>query len=392
MRLFLRLALGLVAAAHVVLASSPTGLTVHLERRNFLLNDDNTVNFKAVANHAKQLSHKYNFLMKKFKDNMGKDHPLLNALVEALSKRGEGEVGLTDIRSELLWAGEIQFGNSKFKIDFDTGSADTLVNPGAYEPHKSSSSKKTSDEFETSYADNTRAVGTIYTDDMVFGGLKAKNVAIGLSRSKFSDDGESVGIAGLGFPSIQAFPKKYDPIFVALMHQKAVAEPVFQFTLKPGTGSTLHLGGVDYSKVKDKIDYVNVNPDDGFWITDGSVQGVKTKFVIDSGTTLIIGPMDQVLEVISKLPGVTPHYNLDSLQATFDCSHPPTVDFEINGKKYKLDKQQASYGTSFGRCVLSIMGQRGLPMHAWVLGDAFMQGVSVVFDMGRNRMGFALST
>ena len=134
-----------------------------------------------------------------------------------------------------------------------------------------------------------------------------------------------------------------------------------------------------------------MNPDDGFWITDGSVQGVKTKFVIDSGTTLIIGPMDQVLEVISKLPGVTPHYNLDSLQATFDCSRPPTVDFEINGKKYKLDKQQASYGTSFGRCVLSIMGQRGLPMHAWVLGDAFMQGVSVVFDMGRNRMGFALS-
>ena len=105
--------------------------------------------------------------MKKFKDNMGKDHPLLNALVEALSKRGEGEVGLTDIRSELLWAGEIQFGNSKFKIDFDTGSADTLVNPGAYEPRKSSSSKKTSDEFETSYADNTRAVGAIYTDDMV---------------------------------------------------------------------------------------------------------------------------------------------------------------------------------------------------------------------------------
>ena len=153
----------------------------------------------------------------------------------------------------------------------------------------------------------------------------------------------------------------------------------------------MHLGGVDYSKVKDKIDYVNVNPDDGFWITDGSVQGVKTKFVIDSGTTLIIGPMDQVLEVISKLPGVTPHYNLDSLQATFDCSRPPTVDFEINGKKYKLDKQQASYGTSFGRCVLSIMGQRGLPMHAWVLGDAFMQGVSVVFDMGRNRMGFAPS-
>ena len=71
--------------------------------------------------------------------------------------------------------------------------------------------------------------------------------------------------------------------------------------------------------------------------------------------------------------------------------HINIVDFEINGKKYKLDKQQASYGTSFGRCVLSIMGQRGLPMHAWVLGDAFMQGVSVVFDMGRNRMGFAPS-
>lgn len=391
MQFFLRVALGFVAAAQLVLASTPEGLTINLERRNFLLNDDMTVNLKAVSNHAKQLTHKYTFLMKKFKDNMGKDHPLLNALVDLLDKRGEGEVDLTDIRREVLWAGEIQFGNSKFKVDFDTGSADTLVNPGAYEPHKSSSSKRTSDEFETSYADNTRAFGNIYTDNMVFGGLKAKNVAIGMSKSKFSDDGESAGIAGLSFPSVQAFPKKYDPIFVSLMHQKAVSQPVFQFTLKAGTGSTLHLGGIDYSKVKDKINYVNVNPEDGFWVTEGSVQGVKSKLVVDTGTTLIIGPMDQVREVISKLPGVLPHYTFDSIQATFDCSRPPTVDFEINGKKYTLGKQQASFGTSFGRCVLSIMGQKGLPMNAWILGDVFLQGVSVVFDMGQNRMGFAPS-
>lgn len=391
MQLSIQAIIGFVVAAGLAVASElPSPMTVNLERRKMLVTKNDTVDFKAVRKQANALNYKYDKLLRNFRKNTGRDHPLLHLLLDLIDKRdGKGNVDLDDIGEGQLWAGDVQFGQSKFKIDFDTGSADTLVNPFVYFPHRSKSSRKTHHTFSTAYGDGTTASGFIYTDDLKIGGYEAKDVAIGLSVTKFINDEDNQGIAGMSFPAVQSFPKKFDPFFIALVKQKVVPEPVFQFTLKRGSGSTLHLGGIDNSRFQGELSYVDVNPEDGFWISEGKVNGKKIDACIDTGSSIIFGPIDEVREVITKMDGVTPFTAGGALHGAFDCSKPPKLDFEFAGQKFNMGENQVSFGKYQGQCVLSIMGQKNLPMNAWVVGDSFLQTASVVFDMGKNRMGFA---
>lgn len=59
------------------------------------------------------------------------------------------------------------------------------------------------------------------------------------------------------------------------------------------------------------------------------------------------------------------------------------------GKDFTLGNSQLQFGTSGGKCVLSVSGIDNLPMNAWVVGDVFFQMASVIFDQGNNRFGFA---
>ncbi|WFD29226.1 cathepsin D [Malassezia sp. CBS 17886] len=364
--------------------------SIQLERRASFLSDTNELNVDAFSSYSKQLDMKYKVALNNYKKNFGKDHPLLRLLL-GQKRSNTGDVSLKDVSREQLWAGKMSFGNQSFYIDFDTGSADTLVNPSAYNPKKSNTSKNTNRRFHTGYADGTKGEGNIYTDHLNIGGISAKNVAIGRAEQNFiSNEGGNEGISGMSYPSIAAFPKQYPPFFSSLVNQKAVSEPVFQFTLKAGSGSSLHLGGVDKSKASGDFSYSSVDPSSGFWATDASVNGQKITAIIDTGSTVISGPTDQVRQLFSKLKGVTPFESQGSLLGAFDCSQTPSITFKIAGKTIKLAREQTRYGTvNGGKCVLSVAGMDGIPLNGWILGDSFLQAQTVVFDMGKNRLGFA---
>ena len=286
------------------------------------------------------------------------------------------------------------FGRQSFSIEFDTGSADTLANPGAYDPKKSQDSKKTGKSFSAAYGDGTAAQGTIYTDSFEIAGLQARDVAIGCSSSEFiKDEDESQGISGMSFPSIQTFPKSYPPFFVSLMKQKAVSQGVFQFTLKHGSNSDsiLHLGSVDHSKAKGPLKYVDVDPSLGFWVVDASINGKSIKAIVDSGSTINSGPQAQVEEVIRTIPGMEAVQETDSVMYVFSCEQTPNVTISIAGLDVKLGHDQTRYGkTDDGRCVFPIAALPEMPLNAWILGDTFFQMTTIVFDMAQHRMGFAL--
>ncbi|WFC98626.1 cathepsin D [Malassezia yamatoensis] len=393
MQLSLKFVTGLLLASSAAFASQGD-VEVDLHRRNSLISTGNQLNIEALSQHLKIVNNKYQTALNNFKRNMGSDHPLLSLLLgNDISKRagGQGSLSLTDVQNEQLWAGQVSFGGQKFGIDFDTGSSDTLANPSAYNPKKSSSAKNTHKTFSASYGDGTTAKGTIYTDNLSIAGLSGTDVAIGHSTTTFIEgEDPSEGIAGLGFPAIQTFPTQYKPFFFQLKSQKAVKSGVFQFTLKSGKGSTLTLGGIDTSKYKGSVTYVDVDPSKGFWLTNAKVNGQSIKAIIDSGSTVITGPSSQVRSVVSKIKGLTPFTQDGVLMYYYNCNLSPSVTFNIGGTDFKLGKNQLSYGTTnTGKCVLPIVGQDGMPLNAWIVGDTFFQGVSIIFDTDKNRMGFA---
>ncbi|WFD38371.1 cathepsin D [Malassezia japonica] len=388
MQLSLKFVTGLLLASSAAFAENANEIS--LERRNSFISSNNELNVNLFSKHMVQIDHKYKTALNNYKRNIGKDHPLLRLLL-GQKRGGPASLDLTDVQNEQLWAGEVTFGGQTFGIDFDTGSADTLVNPSAYNPKKSKSAKNTHESFQASYGDGTTAKGAIYTDSFEIAGLKAKNVAIGHSTTKFIDDQDpSEGISGMAFPSIQTFPKQYKPFFESLKDQKAVSQGVFQFTLKSGKGSTLTLGGVDSSKYTGDVAYTDVDPSQGFWLTDAKINGKGIKAIIDSGSTIISGPTDQVRSVVQGLKGMTPFNQGGTIMYTYDCSQTPSITINVAGKDFKLGKAQTRYGTvQGGKCVLPIAGQDGMPMDAWIVGDTFFQATSIIFDTDKNRMGFA---
>ncbi|WFD27783.1 cathepsin D [Malassezia nana] len=389
MQLSLKFVIGLVASAAFASASQQEGIVVDLTRRS----DSpqySEFNVQRTQNHLMGINAKYYKALENYHKNTGKEHPLKKS---SLDKRWTATIDLVDINSEVEWAGQLRYGTplQSFYVDFDTGSSDTLVNPSAYDPKKSSTSNNTHTTFSAAYGDGTKAEGPVYTDVFQVGSIKAKNVAIGRSKKTFIESSESPnqGIAGLALPSIQTFDSKYKPFFTELVSQKAIPRGVFQFTLKPGQGSTLQLGFIDKSKFTGDLSWVDYNPVLGFYLTTATLNNRKILAIIDSGTTLIIGPAGQVRSVLQKLPNVTMFTHKGSLYGRYPCNKPPKVTINVAGKDFTLGKEQTSYGKSQNECVLSVVGQEGLPLNAWIVGDVFFQMASIVFDQDKNRMGFA---
>lgn len=379
------------AIASLVAAQNHEGISIPMSRRGISKGE---TNFQELAAGIKKVFNKYEFGMNNFKLKMGKDHPLLGSKLE--KRDSTSSIKMFDIAGETQWIGEISIGTppQKMLVQFDTGSANVIIAPDAYKPSQSSSSFKAKDQFKTGYGDGTKVEGNVYVDNFELGGIKARNLSFGLTNENFLQDfeRESSGIGGLSFPSISNFDSKHLTLIEALMQQKSLKQNVFQFTLKPGEGSTLIFGDIDHSKFNGDLTWVNVNPLFGFYIADAKINGKKIRTAVDSGTTVIIGSRSQVKDLVERTNGV--HYAEDRSTnigyGLFDCDFSPEVTITYGGTDFKLNRDQVSRGTANGKCLLSVIGIDSiLPFDTWIMGDPFFQAASIVFDHDKNRLGFA---
>ena len=392
MQLSLQFVIGLALTSAVALASEVNqGMSVPLERRVSFVKSDNQLDVKALAAHFKAVNNKYKTAMKNYKSNTGKDFPLLRMLLGDKRSSGTGSVELTDVEHEQLWTGKITVGGQSFQIDFDTGSADLIVNPGGYNPDKSKSAHNTGQHFRSSYADGTTSTGNIYQDEFQIAGLTAQKVPVGHSVKTFVENEQgNQGIAGLSFNSISSFPKQYSKsFFYALREQKAISQGVVQFNIKAGQGSQMYIGGQDQSKISGDVAWASVDPSKGFWSTEGQINGKKINAIVDTGSTIISAPTDQVRELFSSLHGVQAFQQEGSYFGAYDCNQNIKLTFTFANKQFTLPKKLTSFGQSNGKCVLPISGLDQIPMDAWIIGDVFFQTATVIFDADKNRIGFA---
>jgi len=108
------------------------------------------------------------------------------------------------------------------------------------------------------------------------------------------------------------------------------------------------------------------------------------QMVVDTGTSVIAGPVDATNALIAKVGNVSE-----------DCSNVqslPTLTFTFAGKDFDLGPDfyviKAKDDSGKDVCQLGIQGvNAGAPI--WILGDPFLRKYYTVWDAESNRVGFA---
>jgi len=212
----------------------------------------------------------------------------------------------------------------------------------------------------------------------------------GFSISQFPPD----GLLGMGFKQISQF--NMDPVFQTLVGQEKTDASIFSFKLAT-SGSELFIGGLDDSKYQGSVVYTPVTTE-GFWqvnmdsVRVGGEQVLPAyAAIIDTGTSLVIGPSDQVATFYQNIPGSKDasstagqgHY-------TVPCDAIPDVGISFGGRTFQISADTFNLGavsSGSNDCVGGIVANTAEKF--WVIGDVFLQNVYTVFDYGTSRVGFA---
>ncbi|VDK59052.1 unnamed protein product [Anisakis simplex] len=205
------------------------------------------------------------------------------------------------------------------------------------------------------------------------------------------------GVLGMAWDSISvnSIAQPMHQIF----RKESCKQKLFAFWLNMNEdseyGGELTLCGIDETRYKGDLTWVpliaetywQIRMDEarvGNQAISGSVAGV-----VDTGTSLIVGPTESVNKIIKAL-GATQ----DDDQIMVDCDRTgslPNITFVLAGKQFKLTPYDYLFQFEDGSCVLGIQsGDVPPPMGPfWVLGDVFLGKYYSVFDHQNRRVGFA---
>jgi hypothetical protein len=173
-------------------------------------------------------------------------------------------------------------------------------------------------------------------------------------------------------------------------------------TAEESLSSAASIGGYDLNTyAKGPLAWIPVYADTEYWAV--ALNGIKIGFtplvsnaaiaILDTGTSLILGPADEVLALNFKISAGRSCYEIeDALICDCGLEHSiedyPVLYFKL-GRSY-FDLKPAQYFYRFGlNCRLLISSQG--PVNFWVLGDVFLRRYYSVFDMDNQRIGLAIS-
>uniref|UniRef100_A0A8I3N9F5 Cathepsin D n=2 Tax=Canis lupus familiaris TaxID=9615 RepID=A0A8I3N9F5_CANLF len=214
------------------------------------------------------------------------------------------------------------------------------------------------------------------------------------------------GILGMAYPRISV--NNVLPVFDNLMQQKLVEKNIFSFYLNrdPNAqpGGELMLGGTDSKYYKGPLSYLNVTRK-AYWQVHMEQVDVGSSLtlckggceaIVDTGTSLIVGPVDEVRE-LQKAIGAVPLIQGEYMIPCEKVSTLPDVTLKLGGKLYKLSSEDYTLKVSQGGKTICLSGFMGMDIPPpggplWILGDVFIGCYYTVFDRDQNRVGLAQAT
>jgi cathepsin D len=235
---------------------------------------------------------------------------------------------------------------------------------------------------------------------MSIGGLDVKDQAFAEAMNEPGNtfvDAPFDGILGMAFDSISV--DHATPVWYNLISQGLVSQPLFTFWLDKWqnnqNGGELTLGSIATDRFTGQVQYAPLTSET-YWQFDlsdvqlnGQSLGMSGGAIADTGTSLIVGPVDQINSLNQKL-GADSQGNFPSCDVREKLPNITFViagnDFTLNGYDYVLEMSQGGQS----QCVSGFQGgDLGNP--PYILGDVFISTYTTVFDFGNNQVGFAKS-
>jgi hypothetical protein len=308
-----------------------------------------------------------------------------------------GEIIIKDYMNAQYY-GEIGVGTppQPISVIFDTGSSNLWV-PSRNKFLQNHNIYKHSHSH--TYQPNGAVTGMFSQDDLTLGPFKVHDytfaevsdtsgMGFAYYMAKFD------GILGLGWEALVV--KGGPTVFRALVEQNHLEDAVFAFYLTgddadPGE---LILGGVDENHyVGDFYDIPLKSL--SYWLVDmtglfvgSSKIGSTSSAIIDSGTSLLAGPVEDV-EVLADELGASKVFGGEY---SIDCDQGgPDITFSLGGKAFTLTFEDYVLKVE-GQCILGIMSIETGNGPLWILGDVFMRKYYVKFDYGNASVGIAKSS
>jgi len=298
-----------------------------------------------------------------------------------------------------------------FTILFDTGSSNLWV-PSSQCGGCIFHTKYVSSQSST-YVPNGEVFNITYGSGSLSGFLSQDEVHIGsldIKDQVFAEATEEPGITflfahfdgimGLGWPRISV--DQVVPPFQNAIAQGQITNPVFAFSLGKTDGSVgeLILGGTNPAKYTGSITWVPLTNEtywefalDGMSLGGSRITSVN-RAVADSGTSILAGTTADVTAIATQL-GAQPTINPN--EYTIDCSRLPSLPdltitlagttFTLHGSEYVDEVTQSGV-------TMCLFGMTGIDIPSgplWILGDIFMRKYYTIFDVGQERVGFALA-
>ncbi|XP_070695091.1 pepsin A-like [Pempheris klunzingeri] len=310
--------------------------------------------------------------------------------------------------ADLSYYGVVSIGTppQSFTVIFDTGSSNLWVpsvycsgqaceNHNRFNPQQSSTFKWGSQALSIQYGTGSMT-GYLAIDTVEVGSLSVANQVFGLSKTEaaFMANMKADGILGLAFQSIAS--DNVVPVFYNMVSQGLVSQNLFSVYLSGNSeqGSEVLFGGTDASLYTGEITWIPLTSASYYQIKMDSVtingQTVACaggcQAIIDTGTSLIVGPSNDINNINSWVGASTDQYG----DATVNCQNiqsMPDVTFTLNGNAFTVPASayvsQGGYGCNTG------FGQGGSQL--WILGDVFIREYYAVFDVGAQYIGLAKS-
>ncbi|KAJ7281574.1 aspartic peptidase A1 [Mycena rebaudengoi] len=217
---------------------------------------------------------------------------------------------------------------------------------------------------------------------------------------------ETVQMAGFSV-SNQVFAVLH-PFWETLASGGAWDSPVMSFQLtrflnQSGTqalevGGTFTMGFVNSTLYTGDIEYIDVpTSTNSYWIyllPGNSVSvgtGQDAYAAIDTGTTLVGGPPDQIALIYAQIPGSSPATGRYDGYYQYPCDTTVVVTISFGGKSWTVSPAdfhltRISAGTCIGAFFSLTTGDSAPP---WILGDTFLKNVYSVFRYDPPSIGFA---
>nr|XP_046252697.1 pepsin A-like [Scatophagus argus] len=311
--------------------------------------------------------------------------------------------------ADLSYYGVISIGTppQSFTVIFDSGSSNLWVpsvyctseacqNHKKFNPQLSSTFKWGGESLSIQYGTGSMT-GYLGSDTVEVGGISVASQVFGLSETEatFMASMAADGILGLAFQSIAS--DDVVPVFINMIKQGLVAHPYFSVYLSGDSeaGSEVIFGGIDSTHYTGEITWIPLSSATYYQINMDSVtingQTVACsggcQAIIDTGTSLIVGPSTEIDNINSWVGATTNEYG-DAIVNCQNIQNMPEVTFTLNGHAFTVPASayvsQSSSGCSTG------FGQGGT-QQLWILGDVFIREYYTVFNPHTKYVGLAKS-